>query len=104
MCDYTPIMKQYLEIKAAHKDKLLFFRMGDFYELFFEDAEEISKLLSLVLTSRGQYNGKDIPMAGFPCHAVNNYILKLMKFGKKVAICEQIGTIKKKWLVRTQGC
>lgn len=99
MCDYTPIMKQYLEIKAAHKDKLLFFRMGDFYELFFEDAEEISKLLSLVLTSRGQYNGKDIPMAGFPCHAVNNYILKLMKFGKKVAICEQIGTIKKNGLL-----
>lgn len=99
MCDYTPIMKQYLEIKAAHKDKFLFFRMGDFYELFFEDAEEISKLLSLVLTSRGQYNGKDIPMAGFPCHVVNNYILKLMRLGKKVAICEQIGTEKKNGLM-----
>lgn len=99
MCDYTPVMKQYLQIKSAHRDSFLFFRMGDFYELFFEDAEKISKLLSLVLTSRGNYNGKDIPMSGFPCHSVNTYISKLMKLGEKVAICEQIGITKKNGLI-----
>jgi DNA mismatch repair protein MutS len=85
------MMQQYLKIKADYPDMLLFYRMGDFYEMFFDDAEEGAKLLHLTLTHRGQSQGKPIPMAGVPYHAVDNYLAKLVKIGKCVAICEQIG-------------
>ena len=85
----TPMMKQYLAIKAAHQDCLLFFRLGDFYELFFEDAIETAGLLNLTLTGRGK-GEKRIPMCGVPHHAANNYIAKLTRLGKKVAICDQV--------------
>jgi len=84
------MLKQYHKIKALHKDCILFFRLGDFYEMFFEDAKEASKILDLVLTSRGKdINGK-IPMCGIPYHAADGYITRLVKAGKKVAICEQV--------------
>ncbi|HIH2762344.1 MAG TPA: MutS N-terminal domain-containing protein [Candidatus Azoamicus sp.] len=92
-------MKQYIKIKSEHKDKILFFRMGDFYEFFFNDAKIVSNLLSIALTSRGIYKGKKIPMAGFPKHASNYYIQKLIKENKKIAICEQISEIKKNGLI-----
>ncbi|HEX8986987.1 MAG TPA: DNA mismatch repair protein MutS [Rhodocyclaceae bacterium] len=88
---HTPVMQQYLRLKAAHPDKLLFYRMGDFYELFFEDAERAAALLDITLTARGQSAGKPIPMAGVPHHAVEQYLAKLVKLGESVAICEQIG-------------
>lgn len=88
---HTPMMRQYLGIKAEYPDILLFYRMGDFYELFFEDAQKASKLLDITLTHRGQSAGKPIPMAGVPYHAVENYLAKLVRKGKSVAICEQIG-------------
>jgi DNA mismatch repair protein MutS len=84
-------MQQYLGIKANHPNMLLFFRMGDFYELFFEDAKRISSLLELTLTHRGQSAGLPIPMAGVPYHAAENYLARLLKQGESVAICEQIG-------------
>jgi DNA mismatch repair protein MutS len=84
-------MQQYLRLKAAHADKLLFYRMGDFYELFFDDAEKAARLLDITLTARGQSAGKPIPMAGVPHHAVEQYLAKLVKLGESVAICEQIG-------------
>ncbi|WP_394805222.1 DNA mismatch repair protein MutS [Kordiimonas aquimaris] len=83
------MMAQYLEIKAAHPDSLLFYRMGDFYELFFEDAEQASKALDITLTKRGKISGEDIPMAGVPVHASENYLSRLIKSGFKVAVCEQ---------------
>ena len=86
----TPMLKQYREIKARHQDAILFFRLGDFYEMFFEDATQASALLDLVLTSRGANASGKIPMCGVPYHASDNYIAKLIKAGKKVAICEQI--------------
>lgn len=85
------MMQQYLRIKAEHPDMLLFYRMGDFYELFFEDAKKASQLLDLTLTHRGQSNGRPIPMAGVPYHAVENYLARLLKKNQSVAICEQIG-------------
>lgn len=88
---HTPMMQQFLRIKAEHPDILLFYRMGDFYELFFSDAERASKLLNITLTHRGNSNGKPISMAGVPYHAVENYLAKLIKMGESVAICEQIG-------------
>jgi len=88
---HTPMMQQYLRIKSEHEDKLVFYRMGDFYELFFEDAKKASKLLDLTLTKRGQSNGEPIPMAGIPYHAAENYLGKLIKAGESIAICEQIG-------------
>lgn len=88
---HTPIMQQYLSIKAEYPDVLLFFRMGDFYELFFDDAKRGAKLLHLTLTHRGQSAGSPIPMAGVPYHAVDNYLARLLKNGESVAICEQIG-------------
>ena len=88
---HTPMMQQYLRIKAQHPGMLLFYRMGDFYELFFEDAEEASKLLDITLTTRGATAGQPIKMAGVPYHAVEQYLAKLMKLGLSVAICEQIG-------------
>lgn len=88
---HTPLMQQYLGIKANHPDMLLFFRMGDFYELFYEDAKRISSLLELTLTHRGQSAGQPIPMAGIPYHAAENYLARLLKQGESVVICEQIG-------------
>ncbi|MDX2164793.1 MAG: DNA mismatch repair protein MutS [Gammaproteobacteria bacterium] len=88
---HTPMMQQYLRIKSDHTDKLVFYRMGDFYELFFDDAKKAAKLLDLTLTKRGQSNGEPIPMAGIPYHAAENYLAKLIKSGESVAICEQIG-------------
>lgn len=87
---YTPVMQQYLEIKAQHPDLLLFYRMGDFYELFFEDAKKVANLLQLTLTKRGQGKGKVIPMAGVPYHAADHYLAKLIKMGESIAICEQM--------------
>jgi DNA mismatch repair protein MutS len=88
---HTPMMQQYLRIKAEHADKLLFYRMGDFYELFFEDARRASQILDLTLTKRGQSAGEPIPMAGVPYHAAESYLAKLIKAGESIAICEQIG-------------
>ena len=89
--NHTPMMQQYLRIKADHADMLLFYRMGDFYELFFDDAKQASQLLDITLTHRGQSSGTPIPMAGVPYHAVENYLARLLKKGQSVAICEQIG-------------
>lgn len=86
----TPMMQQYLKIKANHIDKLLFYRMGDFYELFYEDAKKASDLLGITLTSRGQSGGRPIPMAGVPCHAAEGYLAKLLRAGESIAICEQV--------------
>lgn len=88
---HTPMMQQYLKIKTDYQDMLLFYRMGDFYELFFEDAKEAARLLDLTLTHRGQSAGAPIPMAGIPYHALDNYLIKLIKSGKSAAICEQTG-------------
>ena len=87
----TPMMAQYLSIKADHPNVLLFYRMGDFYELFFDDAVEASRLLGITLTARGTAHGEPIKMAGVPYHAAEQYLAKLLKLGKSVAICEQIG-------------
>jgi len=89
--NHTPVMQQYLRIKAEHPNMLLFYRMGDFYEVFYEDAHKAAKLLSITLTARGQSAGKPIPMAGIPYHAAESYLAKLVKAGESVAICEQIG-------------
>ena len=86
----TPVMAQYLQIKSEHKDYLLFYRMGDFYELFFEDAITASRALDIALTKRGKDKGQDIPMCGVPFHAYESYLAKLIRQGYKVAICEQM--------------
>jgi DNA mismatch repair protein MutS len=88
---HTPFMRQYLAAKAEHPDVLLFFRMGDFYELFFDDARKAARLLDITLTQRGQSAGAPIPMAGVPYHAAENYLARLVRLGESVAICEQIG-------------
>lgn len=88
---HTPMMEQYLRIKAQHPDMLLFYRMGDFYELFHEDAVRAAKLLDITLTQRGASNGQPIKMAGVPFHSAEPYLAKLVKLGESVAICEQIG-------------
>ncbi len=88
---HTPMMAQYLRIKAEHPDVLLFYRMGDFYELFHDDAEKAARLMDITLTARGASGGKPIRMAGVPYHAVEQYLAKLVKLGESVAICEQIG-------------
>ena len=85
------MMQQYLRIKAEHPDRLLFYRMGDFYELFFDDARKAAQLLDLTLTSRGESAGSRIPMAGLPYHAAEGYLAKLLRLGESVVICEQIG-------------
>ncbi|MBA2654355.1 MAG: DNA mismatch repair protein MutS [Gammaproteobacteria bacterium] len=85
------MMQQYLRIKAEYPDTLLFYRMGDFYELFFEDATKAARLLDITLTARGQSSGQPIPMAGVPYHAVENYLSRLIKSGESVVICEQVG-------------
>ncbi|PCI53415.1 MAG: DNA mismatch repair protein MutS, partial [Methylophilaceae bacterium] len=87
------MMRQYLALKAQHPDMLLFFRMGDFYELFFEDAEKAVRLLGITLTHRGKSNGEPIKMAGVPYHAAEQYLAKLTKLGEAVAICEQVGVV-----------
>ncbi|HEY9539031.1 MAG TPA: DNA mismatch repair protein MutS, partial [Kiloniellaceae bacterium] len=84
------MMAQYLEIKQAHQDGLLFYRMGDFYEMFFQDAEQASAALDIALTKRGQHLGEDIPMCGVPVHSADGYLARLIRKGFKVAICEQM--------------
>lgn len=88
---HTPMMQQYLKLKAENPDILLFYRMGDFYELFYDDAKKASQLLDISLTKRGASAGEPIPMAGVPYHAVESYLAKLIAMGESVAICEQIG-------------
>jgi len=90
MNQLTPMMQQYFQIKQRMKDAILFFRIGDFYEMFFDDAEIASKILGITLTSRGTVKGTKVPLAGIPYHAADGYIARLIKAGKKVAICEQI--------------
>src|SRR3954465_3849940 len=87
--DSTPMMRQYLAIKAAHPDHLLFYRMGDFYELFFEDAVQAAAALDIALTKRGQHLGEDIKMCGVPVHSHEAYLSRLIRRGFKVAVCEQ---------------
>ncbi|MFT7235280.1 MAG: DNA mismatch repair protein MutS, partial [Methylophagaceae bacterium] len=89
--NHTPMMQQYLRIKAENPGYLLFYRMGDFYELFFEDAHRAAELLDITLTARGRSEGLPIPMAGVPYHAADGYLAKLVALGVSVAICEQIG-------------
>ncbi len=89
----SPMMSQYLDIKHHHQDKLVFYRMGDFYELFFDDAAKASQLLDITLTSRGQLNGEPIKMAGVPYHAAEQYLAKLVKLGESVAMVEQVGDV-----------
>ncbi len=86
----TPMMAQFLEIKAANPDSLLFYRMGDFYELFFDDAEVASRALGIALTKRGKHLDQDIPMCGVPVHAADDYLQKLIALGHRVAVCEQL--------------
>jgi len=86
----TPLMKQYKDIKSEHQDSILFFRLGDFYEVFYEDAVKTSKELGITLTSRNREKDEDVPMAGVPYHSVNSYIAKLISKGYKVAICDQV--------------
>ena len=88
---HTPMMRQYLAIKSEYPDLLVFYRMGDFYELFFSDAEKAAKLLNITLTARGQSGGNPIAMAGVPYHAAEGYLAKLVKLGESVVICEQTG-------------
>ncbi|TYC54405.1 DNA mismatch repair protein MutS, partial [Zoogloea oleivorans] len=88
---HTPMMQQYLRIKHDHPDTLLFYRMGDFYELFFEDAEKASRLMDITLTTRGASAGQPIKMAGIPYHAVEQYLARLVKLGESVVIAEQVG-------------
>src|SRR5579863_10497996 len=88
---HTPMMQQYLHIKANYPHMLLFYRMGDFYELFYDDAQQAARLLNITLTARGQSAGKPIPMAGVPFHSAESYLAKLIRLGLSVAICEQIG-------------
>src|ERR1700689_1431296 len=86
----TPMMAQYLAIEQAHADYLLFYRMGDFYELFFDDAAKASEALDIALTKRGRHQGEDIPMCGVPVHAAEAYLAKLIRKGFRVAVCEQM--------------
>src|SRR5450759_4621864 len=88
---HTPLMRQYFAAKAEYPDTLVLFRMGDFYELFYDDARKAARLLDITLTQRGASAGAPIPMAGVPYHAVEGYLAKLVKLGESVAICEQIG-------------
>jgi len=88
---HTPMMQQYLRIKAEHPDVLLLYRMGDFYEMFYEDARRAAQLLDIALTSRGQSGGANVPMAGVPVHSVESYLARLVRRGESVALCEQLG-------------
>ncbi|ENV78837.1 DNA mismatch repair protein mutS [Acinetobacter ursingii ANC 3649] len=93
LSSHTPMMQQYLKVKMEHQHALLFYRMGDFYELFFDDARKAAKLLGITLTHRGKTNGEPIPMAGVPYHAAEGYLARLVKAGQTVAICEQVGEV-----------
>ena len=88
---HTPMMRQYFGLKSQHPTQLLFYRMGDFYEIFYDDAKKAAQLLDITLTSRGQSAGKPIPMAGIPYHAAENYIARLVRMGESVVVCEQVG-------------
>lgn len=88
---HTPMMQQYWQLKNQHPDQIMFYRMGDFYELFYDDAKKAAHLLDITLTSRGQSAGQAIPMAGIPHHSVEGYLAKLVKLGESVVICEQVG-------------
>ena len=88
---HTPMMQQYLKIKAQHQNEIVFYRMGDFYEIFFDDAKKAAEMLDVTLTARGKSGGEPIPMAGVPHHAAENYLARLVKLGQSVAIAEQIG-------------
>ncbi len=88
---HTPMMRQYLTIKAEYPDMLVFYRMGDFYELFYDDAKKAASLMDITLTSRGKSGGNPIPMAGIPYHAAEGYLAKLVRKGESIAICEQVG-------------
>ena len=88
---HTPMMRQYLGLKASHPNTLLFYRMGDFYELFYEDAEKAARLLDITLTTRGQSAGVPIKMCGIPFHSLEPYLARLVKLGESAVICEQIG-------------
>jgi DNA mismatch repair ATPase MutS len=90
---HTPMMQQYLHLKKDFPETLLFYRMGDFYELFFADAEKATRLLDITLTQRGQSGGQPVVMAGVPFHSVENYLARLIKLGESVAICEQVGEV-----------
>ncbi|MRR59476.1 MAG: DNA mismatch repair protein MutS, partial [Deltaproteobacteria bacterium] len=91
MSELTPMMRQYLEIKADHPDSILFFRLGDFYEMFLDDAVKAARILDITLTSRGKGgDGADVPLCGVPYHSAAPYIAKLIEAGEKVAICEQV--------------
>lgn len=92
LASHTPMMQQYLRAKMQFPTTLVFYRMGDFYEMFYQDAERAARLLDLTLTKRGQSAGEPIPMAGVPVHAMENYLARLIRLGESVAICEQIGT------------
>ena len=91
LSNHTPMMQQYLRIKQQHRDQLVFYRMGDFYELFYDDAKKAAQLLDITLTKRGQSGGEPIPMAGIPYHAVEGYLARLLRLRQSVAIAEQIG-------------
>ncbi|AWL28626.1 DNA mismatch repair protein MutS [Acinetobacter defluvii] len=91
--NHTPMMQQYLKVKAEYPHSLMFYRMGDFYELFFDDAQKAAKLLGITLTHRGKTNGNPIPMAGVPFHAAEGYLARLVKKGETVVICEQVGEV-----------
>ncbi|WP_163029793.1 DNA mismatch repair protein MutS, partial [Pseudomonas viridiflava] len=91
LSSHTPMMQQYWKLKNQHPDQLMFYRMGDFYEIFYEDAKKAAKLLDITLTARGQSAGQSIPMCGIPYHAAEGYLAKLVKLGESVVICEQIG-------------
>ncbi|QOW45888.1 MULTISPECIES: DNA mismatch repair protein MutS [Acinetobacter] len=93
LSSFTPMMQQYLTVKRQHPHSLMFYRMGDFYELFFEDAKKATKLLGITLTHRGKANGEPIPMAGVPYHAAEGYLARLVKKGETVVICEQVGEV-----------
>ncbi len=86
----TPMMAQYLDIKSGYPEALLFYRMGDFYELFFDDAKAAAEALDIALTKRGKHLGDDIPMCGVPVHAAEGYLLTLIRKGFRVAVCEQM--------------
>src|SRR6187402_3326021 len=90
---HTPMMVQYLGLKADFPDTLLFYRMGDFYELFYADAEKAARLLDITLTRRGQSAGEPVVMAGVPFHSVETYLARLIRLGESVAICEQVGDV-----------
>ncbi len=91
LSSHTPMMQQYWRLKNQHPDQLMFYRMGDFYEIFYEDAKKAAKLLDITLTARGQSAGQSIPMCGIPFHSLEGYLAKLVKLGESVVICEQIG-------------